>query len=543
MHDQLERGREHYRQRAWADAWQALVLADRVTPLAGDDLERLATSAYLIGRDECFLRALERAHHAHLETGCSLRAARCAFWLGFELSLRGEPARATGWLGRAERLIGREAEDCVERGYLLLPLVERHLDAGESELAYAAATRAAGIGERFADADLTASARHQQGRALILRRELEAGLALLDEAMVAVVSGELSPIVTGLLYCSVIDACRQVYALDRAREWTAALARWCEEQHQMLAFTSVCMVHRSEILQMLGAWADAAAEARRACERCARGRSGRAAAAAHYQQGEVHRLRGELAAAEEAYERAGREGYEPLPGLALLRLAQGRTDAAAAAIRRVLNATEDELLRTRLLPACVEIMLAGDAVDEARSACLELERIAARVDTGMLRAMAAHARGAVELATGNARSALGCLRQALQSWQRLEMPHAAARTRVLLGLACRQMHDEDGARLELRAARTAFAQLGAAPDLARIDMLVRATPAEIAGGLTQRELQVLQLVAAGRTNKAIAARLSLSEKTVERHLSNIFTKLDVPSRAAATAYALKHKLI
>lgn len=543
MHHELERGREHYRQRAWADAWQALSLADRAAPLVGEDLELLATSAYLIGRDECFLRALERAHHAHLETGHYRRAARCAFRLGFELLLRGERARATGWLCRAERLLDREAQECVERGYLLLPLVERHLDAGDSELAYAVAARAVGIGERSADADLTASARHQQGRALIQRGELDAGLALLDEAMVAVVAGELSPIITGLLYCSVIDTCRQVYALDRAREWTTALARWCEEQHQMLAFTSVCMVHRSEILQMLGAWTDAAAEARRACERCAQGRRGRAAAAAFYQQGEIHRLRGELEAAEGAYELADREGYEPQPGLALLRLAQGRADAATAAIRRILDATEDALLRSRLLPAYIEIMLAVGAVGEARNACVELERTSAHVGTEMLRALAAHARGAVDLAEGNTRSAVGFLRQTLQSWQRLEMPHAAARTRVLLGLACRQMHDEDGARLEWRAARAVFAQLGATPDLACVDALMSANPTVRADSLTPRELEVLRLVAAGSTNKAIAAQLSLSAKTVERHLSNIFTKLDVPSRAAATAHALRHRLI
>ena len=539
---ELRWGRECYARRAWADAYRSLSLADHVARLEAQDLELLAMSAYLIGRDDDYLRALERAHYAHLDARERLGAVRCAFWLWLRLIFRGETGRATGWLARAQRLLEPEEPDCAERGYLLLASVEQHLAAGDCEPAYAAAAAAVEIGERCGEADLIACARHDQGRIQLQQGQVERGLALLDEVMVAATAGELSSIVTGLMYCSVIQACQEVYAFGRAREWTMTLAQWCDEQPEMVAFTGVCRVHRAEIMQLQGAWQDAIEEARRACER-SQGVSQQAAAAALYQQAEVHRLRGEFAAAEEAYRGASQHGSEPQPGLALLRVAQGRSDAAAAAIRRALSATSDRLKRTQLLPAYVEIMLAVGDVPEARIACRELEEIAQRFDTGVLSAMAAHARGAVELAEGNAQAALGSLRCALEAWQRVEAPHVAARVRVLLGLACRALGDGEGCELELAAAEAVFEQLGAAPDLARIGSLGQGAASGQHGGLTPRELQVLRSVAAGKTNKVIAAELCRSVKTVDRHVSNIFTKLDVASRAAATAYAYEHKLI
>jgi DNA-binding NarL/FixJ family response regulator len=537
--DPLAHGREAYRRRAWADAYTSLSLADGTSPVERDDLDLLATAAYLTGRDQEHRRFLERAHHADVDAGDEVRAGRSAFWLGLTAMLAGDIALATGWLSRARRLL--ESRECVEQGYLSVPDAELFLAEGNSADAHEAASRAAAIGSRYRDADLVACARHLQGRALVQQRQIKAGLALLDEAMLAAIAGELSPIMTGLIYCSVIEACQQVYALSRAREWTSALSRWCEQQPEMVAFSGTCLVRRAEILQVQGAWPDAMTEASRACERSEQANR-KPPGAALYQRGEIHRLRGEFAVAEEMYRAASRLGCEPQPGLALLRLAQGRTDAARAAIGRTVNAATDPFQRTKLLPAYIEIMLAAGEAEEAYAACRELEALAAMIDTDAVRAMAAHSRGAVELARGNAGDAVGPLRRAFETWQKVEAPHAAARARMLLGLACRSLGDDESGALELGAARVVFEQLGAAPDLARLDEIEGGGTPKQRQHLTHRELQVLRLIAAGKTNKTIAVELSLSERTIDRHVGNILTKLAVPSRAAATAYAYDHKL-
>jgi DNA-binding CsgD family transcriptional regulator len=361
--------------------------------------------------------------------------------------------------------------------------------------------------------------------------------------MLAVVAGEVSPIMTGLIYCSVIEACQEVYALSRSREWTSALAHWCEQQPEMVAFTDTCLVRRSEILMLQGAWPDALAEACRACERSSQGLDRDPPGVALYQQGEVRRLRGEFATAEREYRNASQLGWEPQPGLALLRMAQGRGDAASAAIRRVLGAATDRLQRAKLLPAYVEIMLATGDIEAGRTGCRELAEIAERFGTDVLRAMAAHAIAAVNLAEGDARAALGPLRLAFDMWHKLEAPYEEARVRVLMGLACRALGDDEAAGLEEGAARAAFERLGAAPDVARLDTLGGRGGSPQRHPLTPRELQVLRMVVAGKTNKAIAAALFVSERTIDRHVSNILSKLDVPSRAAATAYAYDHKLL
>ena len=536
--DELDRARRSFEQRAWADAYQAFLLAEQGSTLTAEDIELLAMAAYLTGRDEDYLTALERAYHAYCDAGQVMRAVRCAFWLGFRLLMRGEMGRATGWLARGQRLLDRDARECAERGYLLLPVVEQRLDSGDHEGAYVAAAEAATIGERCRDADLIACARHQQGRIRLQQGQVEAGLALLDETMLAVTADELSPLVTGLMFCSVIAACQDIYALDRTREWIGAMTRWCEGQPDMVAFAGVCQVHRAEIMQLQGAWPGAIEVARRACAR-SQGIDQRATAAAYYQQAEVHRLKGEFAAAEEAYRNASQSGRDPQPGFALLRCAQGRIDAAAAAIRSAVGTTTDRLKRMSLLPAYVEITLATGDTEDAREACRELEDLARSFDTGVPNAIAAQARGAVDLADGDARAAIGSLRRAFDVWQRIEAPYAAARVRELIGLACRALGDEDGATLEIGAARSIFDRLGAAPDLARIDSPMKGRPHP----LTPRELQVLRLVAAGKTNATIAAELFLSERTIERHLSNIFTKLDLSTRTAATAWAYEHGLI
>jgi ATP/maltotriose-dependent transcriptional regulator MalT len=540
MVDTLHQGRDSYHRRAWADAYTSLCLADLTSPLSGEDLELLGTSAYLIGRDLDSERIFERAHRAYAAARDHVRAARAAFWLGLTILFRGEIGPATGWLSRARRLL--DSRDCVEQGYLLLPVAEQELTEGEVESALRAANRAAAIGDRFGDPDLIACARHLQGRTLIKQGQIKSGLALLDETMLAVTEGELSPIITGLIYCSVIEACQQVYALSRAREWTSALSRWCEQQPEIVAFTGTCLVRRAEILQFHGAWLDAMSEACRACER-SQDANRKPPGAAFYQQAEIHRLRGEFAAAEDAYRRASRLGCEPQPGLALLRVAQGRTDAACAALRRVVKAATDRLQSAKLLPAYIEVMLAAGDVQEARSACRDFADLADTLDTDALRAMAAHSRGAVELAEGDAQSALNSLRHAFEAWQHLEVPYAAACVRMLIGVACRSLGDEETAALEFGAARATFQQLGAAPDLARLDTFENREAPAHRRQLTARELQVLRLVAAGETNKAIATVLSLSERTIDRHVGNILTKLDVPSRAAAAAYAYRYKLL
>jgi DNA-binding CsgD family transcriptional regulator len=540
--DQLALGREAYEAKAWDDAYWFLSRAGEAAQLAVGDLERLAMSAYLTGRDEDYLRALERTHHAYLDTGKCHRAARCAFWIGLRLAFRGEMAPATGWFGRAHRLLEGDPRDCAEQGYLMLPHVEQHLAAGNLESAYAAASGAVEIGERFADADLVACARHLQGRVLLRQRRSAEGFALLDEAMVSVTAGELSPLLTGLIYCSVIEACQQVHALDRAREWTSALGRWCSEQPQLVSFSGTCLMHRAEIKRLSGAWQDAMDEARQAVERLTQSNNRKDTAGAWYQLAEVHRLRGDYEAAEQAYRTASQYGFEPQPGLALLQLAKRHVNAAVAAIRRVLDTTTDQVRRIRLLPTYIEIMLAADEIEEARRACRELEDAADDYGTELLRVLAAHARGAVELAEGNAQAAAVWLRQSIEGWQQIDAPYEAARARVMMGLACRALGDNDGATLELQAARTVFQQLGAAPDVARVDTL-RGIRSDEAHGLSAREEQVLRLIATGKTNKEIANELHLSAKTVDRHVSNIFNKLDVPTRAAATAWAYEHRLV
>jgi DNA-binding CsgD family transcriptional regulator len=526
------------------DAYKSLAEADQAAPLGAEDLELLATSAYMIGREDEHVSGLERAHHAYLHAGEALRAVRCAFWTGINLLLRGEMAQANGWLGRAERLLEREQGDCVERGYLLLPVVVHQVEGtGDGQAGYATAAAMAEIGERFNDADLITLGVHWQGLALVRQERIEEGLGRLDEAMVAITAGECSPILTGLVYCSVIDGCQQVYALRNAQEWTAALTRWCDQQPGIVAFTGRCLAHRAEIMQLHGAWRDALGEAQQAERRFAEGMNEAAAGEAVYRRGEIHRLLGGFAEAEEAFRDASRLGWEPQPGLALLRLAQGSDDAAAAAIRRVMGETTDRLKRAGLLPAYVEILLAVDDAEEARSACRELEGIAEGSERGMLGAMAAQARGAVDLAAGDAAGALAALRRARQVWQELQVPYEGARVRALVGLACRALGDEDSAGLDLEAARDIFAELGAAPDLTRLEALTGSAASFDSHGLTQRELQVLRLVAAGNTNKAIASDLVLSERTVDRHVSNIFAKLSVSSRAAATAYAYEHQLV
>jgi ATP/maltotriose-dependent transcriptional regulator MalT len=536
----LERGRESFRRRSWRDAFTELSEADRDVPLELDDLERLAVAAYLAGEDLVSTDTWVRAHQECVRAGNPGRAVRCAFWLVIGLMLRGELAPAAGWLARGQRFAG-DVEGRAEEGCLLLGDAVQLMFGGDPERANALYSRAAEIGVRFGDPDVTAMARLGEGQTAIMLGRTADGLRLLDEAMVAVTADETSAAMTGLVYCAVIETCQEIFDVRRAREWTTALSRWCESQPELVPYRGQCLVHRAEILELQGDWPDAIDEAQRACERLAEPPHP-AVGRAFYRRGELHRLRGEYDAAERSYREASSYGQSPHPGLAQLRYAQGQIDSAATAIRQALNEAQDRVTRSSLLGACVEIALAGNSVQAARTAADELASIAAEFGAPLLDALSDHATGAVLLAEGDPVAALEPLRQACTRLQELDAPYDVARVRVHIGLSYRALGDVDTAEMELDAARAVFERLGAAPDLARVEELPGTAARETAGGLTRREVEVLRLVATGKTNRAIAAELFLSEKTIARHVSNIFTKLGVSSRSAATAYAYQHDL-
>lgn len=542
MDDALHRGRTAYERQAWSDAYAALADANRATPLDADDLDRLATTAHLIGLDEASGQARTRAFQAHLQAGDRVRAAASAIWRVFLLAeLRNREAEMGGWVSRVEHVLEEHGGDCAERGFLLCLLARKKGSEGDIDAARELFAEAFIIGERVGSANLVALSRHGEGRALLRLQQTAAGLARLDEAMVAVTAGEVSPLVAGVVYCSVLGACHDIFNLRRAQEWTAALAAWCGAHPDMVPFRGQCLVRRSELLQMHGAWDEAADEARRACERLSEELVD--AGAAFYQQAEICRVRGEFARADEAYRKASRVGRRPQPGLALLRLAQGDLAAADAAIRSALHETKTPRARALVLHAAVEILLAVGNLAAARAAAGELDELARRTDAAVLRAAAAHAAGAIALAAGEPRQAVAHLREAWDVWREVPAPYEVARVRVLIGSAYAALGDGEGARMEFDAATEMFEQLGARADAERVAALQAKDAGAPSGGLTGREVEVLRQIAAGKTNRAIAAELSISEKTVARHISNIFTKLDLSSRSAATAYAYEHKLL
>jgi DNA-binding NarL/FixJ family response regulator len=496
-----------------------------------------------MGRDDDHEACRERGHQAFLDRHDPEGAARAAFWLAFGLLQHGAAAPASGWLIKAERLLDDAHVDCVVRGYLLIPSAIQRIVRGEPAEAHAIFRQATEVADRFDDTDLNALARHGRGRALIRLGDVDAGVALLDEAMVAVVAGEVSPILAGDIYCSVLEACHEILDLRRAFEWTTSLARWCAAQPDLVRYRGECLLYRAELRQFHGEWHDAETDAIEARELLSAPRPRPALGAAFYRVAEIDRLRGEFTKAEAAYKRAHECGRTPQPGLSLLRLSEGDIEGAAASIGNALRDPSPRGARVRLLSAATEIMLVAGDVDGARAVAGELSEIAASGGTPFLSAAADHAMGAVLLAAEDAAGAVTALRRACNGWHDLEMPYEGAQARELLAVACQQLGDRDGCTIERDAALSAFERLGAQPAIARVTVLSEPGPREVAGPLSTRETQVLRLVAAGKTNRAIGETLFISEKTVARHVSNIFDKLGVSSRAGATACAYRRHLI
>lgn len=536
---ELHRAREAYERREWVAAYRALSDLDDTT-LKGADFSALGITAHLLGRRNDQVQAFQRAFQAYLDEGDLTGAARSGLWLSTVLWAGGEPAIANGWLARAERLLDERGRDSVERGYLIERLTFRHVMSGELAEAREMAPRITEYGRRFDDADLIAVGLHAQGRLEIYSGKVGDGLRLLDEAMVLVLAGEVSPVFSGMIYCSAIEACQETSDLARVSEWTHALSTWCDAQPGMVTFTGQCAVHRGQLMRFHGAYTDAVAELERAVRRYAQAGAGPAVGQAHYERGEVLRLSGEYDAAAAAYDEAAEYGHSAQPGRALLWLARGRSEQAVAAIHRVLSEQHDPVHRSQVLPAAIEVLISASEPQAAAPLVEELGQLGRDFGGTVLQAAASYAAAALAHATGEVDRALSCARRAAETWGRLDAPYEVARSRVLIGRQLRILGDDESAVADLSAARQMFAGLGARPAEHEVAALLGGQKAP--GGLSPREVEVLRLVATGKSNPEIAAQLVLAEKTVARHLSNIFTKLDVSSRTAAAAFAYKHHL-
>jgi DNA-binding CsgD family transcriptional regulator len=534
----IDRARDAVERGSWSEAYELFHAVEALEQ--PEDYERLADAAWWTGRIEESIAARQRAYTGYAEAGNERRAAWMAARLCMEHFLRDEPAVGAGWFARAKRH-ANDLSDCVELGFaaILEATILRY--TGDPVSALPLVARAIEIGRRFGDRDLLGMAIHTQGLILIVQGRVAEGVALLDEAMTSVVAGELSDYFTGAIYCNVIGTCLDLADVRRAGDWGEAARAWAESIPPESPYPGMCRINRAQLASLRGDWPQAEAEAVRATEELLSFNSALAGEAL-YETGDVRRRLGDLAGAETAFERAHALGFEPQPGLALLRLAQGKVEAAVAALRVAITGTSGgRLHRTRLLWAFADAALATGDLDAAGTAADELEALAREADAAVLAASAATVRGSLLLAEGDVPAAMTSLRRATALWQELRLPYEGARARMAYGLALRAAGDEDGARLELRAALAAFERLGAAGDAAAAsDQL--GGPKELPRGLTAREAEVLRLVASGKTNRDIAVELVISEHTVARHLQNMFVKLGVASRAAATAFAYEHGL-
>lgn len=538
--DDLIEARDAFERREWVAAYRALTDL-HADDLRADDFTALAITAYLLGRHNDCVQALQRAFQANLEVGNEVAAARSALWLALVLSLGGEPAVGGGWAARANRILDGVDTDVAERGYAMIHEAFHCVFTGDFPGALERASVIVEYGERFGEPDLLAQGLNMQGRLLTHAGQVQEGLRLMDEALVGVVAGEVSPILSGIIYCTAIEACALVCDYGRMTEWTRALTSWCDAQPGLVAFTGQCAVHRGQLMKFRGAFHHAIEELERAAERYALAGGAPAVGLAHEERGDVLQILGLLEEAERAYEDAVAHGSRVQPGRSLLRLTRGDPRSAAAAIRTVLDEVGDPVERNRLIPAAVDIFVAAGEVDEAMRLAEELEQIAEAFGCVALRAAAGRASGVVAVACGDPSAAVAAVRPAIERWAELGSPYEVARCRHVLGIALRALGDEHSAVSELSSARDTFAELGATP--AEHDVARELAPHDVPGGLSPRELEVLRLVAAGMSNAQIAAELVVADKTVARHLSNIFTKLDVGSRTAAAAFAYEHDLV
>ncbi len=536
----LVRARREFEDGAWAaalDVWSG-VDPQQMTPR---DCEDAGEAAFLLGRRDDALAAWQRTYAAYLEEGDTEDAVRAAFHLAMTLTLSGEPAMGGGWAARAHRLVEDLAEDTVARGYVTFLDMYAALDAGDWPAATEAAETVSRVGQAHHHADLTAVGACSRGRLALYAGRVSEGLAHLDESILCLSSPEVSPIFFGHVYCTAIEGCQELGDLARVAEWVRALSAWVERRPGLLAFTGQCAVHRGQVMCVRGAWAEALEEFTAAVDRYRLVRMPAAVGLAAAEHGDLLRLLGRADEAAAAYRQAGEAGYDPQPGLALLWLATGSAEAALSAVRRLLGEAADPVHRAQRLPGVVEVLLACGELGEAASTTRELERLADTIGSAAVLARAAYAAGSVELAGGDASGALPYLRRARHLWTSLDYPYEVARTQVLLGRALRDVGDATSGATELATAATTFRRLHAAPAVAEVEAVLE--PASLPGGLSAREVEVLRLVATGRSNAQVAAELVLSEKTVARHLSNIFTKLDVGTRTAAAAYAYEHDLV
>lgn len=520
--------RAAYDAQRWASAFE---LFEQAPNLAADDLERYAVAANMLGRMDDYYAIRERLYQLMLDIGEAAGAAEAALWIAGQHLANGEVGPGSGWLARAARVLEETDGDSAAGGFLSVAQAFGPAATGDMDTAVEMTRAGTEVCRRHGRDDLVALALHQEGLFLIDAGRTDEGLARLDEAMVTLGAGAVSPLVTGIVYCGTITGCWSAYELRRAQEWTTAMSAWCDAQPELGNFTAECKVRRAELKQLHGAWAEALDEL---ADVSPAGVDAWAAGAAACVRGNLARLQGRYDDAAEHFGEAARLSYDPQPGLALLRLARGAVQAAAAMVRRGLAEVSEVPRRVELLAAAVEILVAAGEHAEAAAAVDELAALTETHPTPIVRALLADAQAVLHLAQDEPGRALPHARAGLRHWVTTAAPYQEARAHARIAEACQALGDTDSARHETSLAAATFRSLGAAPDLARL----RSDDV-----LTPRELDVLRLVATGATNRSIAGRLVLSERTVDRHVSNIFTKLGVSSRASATAYAYERGLL